>query len=340
MLKKIMILLIVSWIMGFTGTALLYADTDNDVYFTYPNGDIALQSVGNSSTAFVNWSNNYQWGSPNMCPMTSERGTAIGIATADEAEIGTTYNAMFGADGGTVSCIYDTDDLVYDDSDHFHVACGRTDSLHVAFAYDSYMGALMETSSHVLHANQKAFENNNGLVANGFPTQLNFFFVVDLQFSVNSDWYTCPNVAFGQVSSNTKAAPNWGATIAKQAVGLIVPATTCIVTLGDDCFGLVKALFKDAITDIEKEIIFAASEENTWWVGQSYNNSNANATFTLPPNSGASTGADAGNYQVAIFCQNQDSPSDQTFLILSRDGDSDDTFTVVAATPQNLGSSD
>ncbi len=117
-------------------------------------------------------------------------------------------------------------------------------------------------------------------------------------------------------------------------------------SLGEDCLGLVKALFKDAIEDAIKAIIFAASQENIWWIGQSYNAGNDQASFTLPPNytdengTPANTGNPANQYQVAIFCQNQDTPSDQIFLIFTRDGDSDKTFNIVKGTPQNLGSSD
>ncbi len=341
--------------IGFLGHTVAYADITNDVYFSYPNGDIALQSVGASSNAFANWT------SLQGCPVSTSRGTVIGYATSDEAEEETEYSVIYYLSAGeqpknysgTISCIRDNEsdqssgDLHYNSDDNFHIDCGRTDSHHVAAAFDTYMQQGLATSSHVVHANESAFEtSSSGAVANGFPTQLSFVFAVDLQFVVDgADWYTCPNVVFGQQGETTTSQPNWAAIVEKQAVGLIQPAATCIVSLGDDCLGLVKALFKDAIEDAIKAIIFAASQENIWWVGQSYNAGNDQASFTLPPNytdengNPANTGNPSNQYQVGIFCQNQDTPSDQIFLIFTRDGDSDKKFNIVKGAPQNLGSS-
>ena len=347
MLKTITILAIGLVAIGFFGNAVTYADITNDVYFEYPNGDIALVAVGASSNAFANWDGLQE------CPVNTTRGTVVGMATGDESETGGTYSVEYYLSAGetpswydgTVSCIYDNEsdqssgDLHFNSSDNFHIDCGRTDSHHVAAAFDTYMQQGLATSSHVVHANESAFETSSstGAIANGFPTQLSFVFVVDLQFTVGGDrWYTCPNVVFGQQGETTKSQPNWAAMVLTQAAGLVRPAATCIVSLGEDCVGLIEALFKDAIKDAIKAIIFAASQENIWWVGQSYNDNNPKASFTLPPGY-TNTGNPSGQYQVGIFCQNAGTPSDQIFLIFTREGDSDKTFNIVAATPQNLG---
>lgn len=360
MLKTVVFLAVWSFTIGFFCHTVSYADITNDVYFSYPNGDIALQSVGPSSNAFANWSN------LQGCPVSTSRGTVIGYATSDEAEEETEYNVSYYLSAGeqpaeysgTISCIRDNEsdqssgDLHYNSDDNFHIDCGRTDSHHVAAAFDTYMQQGLATSSHVVHANESAFEtSSSGAMANGFPTQLSFVFAVDLQFTApnsNGDttWYTCPNVVFGQQGQTTTSQPNWAAIVEKQAVGLIQPAATCIVSLGEDCLGLVKALFKDAIEDAIKAIIFAASQENIWWVGQSYNADNDQASFTLPPNytdengNPANTGNPANQYQVAIFCRNDDNHNEQTFLVFTRDGDSDKTFNIVATPPNSPLTSD
>ncbi len=349
MSKTIMFLAIGLLTIGFLGRTVSYADITDDVYFTYPNGGISLVSVGASSNAFANWSG------LQGCPQSTSRGTVIGFATADEAEEDTQYTVTYDytsggqtyAATGTISCIRDNEsdqskgDLHYNSSDNFHIDCGRTDSQHVAAAFVTYMQQGLATSSHVLNANESAFANNSstGAVANGFPTELSFVFAVDLQFSVNSTTYTCPNVVFGQQGTTSSSQPNWAAIVEKQAVGLIEPATTCISTAGEDCLDLVGAFFKDVLSDAIQAIVFALDHQNIWWVGQSFNDNNPQASFTLPPNytdengNPANTGNAANQYQVAIFCQNDGNPSEQTFLIFTRDGDSDKTFSVVSAPP-------
>jgi hypothetical protein len=345
MSKTFMFLAVGLLTIGFLGHTVTYADITNDVYFIYPNGGISLVSVGASSNAFANWSG------LQGCPQSTSRGEVIGYATNDEAEETTQYNVSYTAAGvayaGNISCIRDNlsdqskGDLHFNSDDNFHIDCGRTDSSQVAAAFSVYMEQGMGTSSHVVNANQSAFENNSGVIANGFPTTLNFVFAVDMQFSVDSTTYTCPNVVFGQLGTSSVAKPNWGAETSKQAVGLIEPTATCIASDGLDCIDLVGAFFKDTIKDVAQAIDYALHNENVWWVGQSYNNNNPSASFTLPPNytdqngNQINTGNTPSQYQVAIFCQNDQDPDEQTFLIFTQDTQSDKTFSVVSAPPNS-----
>lgn len=262
--------------------------------------------------------------------------TPIGIATNDQSVNGKQYSWQ--NDNNQQFSVIEQQDLQQDSDGDNYVVVGRSDSEHVANMF-SYALGNAQASSGVCFSNAsniKQLNNNNcanPMFANGLPTNLNFFFTIELNAKINkydssgnlqgTDNITCESVTLAQQGDEPFGPSFMHSFLTALSAGVALDKSIgkLVATDGDDGWGSFgKATVKTA--KAAKTVVgWAEAQHNPWWIGQFFPNStNGNFSQYLTTQSGPSTQLNQSDSRVILTC------NDNYILVVQQDTESYDTF--------------
>lgn len=262
--------------------------------------------------------------------------TPIGIATNDQASDTTQYEWQ--NDSNQKFSVVQQQDLQQDPYGDYYIEVGRSDSEHVANMF-SYALGNSQASSGVCFSNKSNIKHLSGntcsspMFANGLPTQLNFFFTVELQATIkkydssgtlqSTTSIECDSVTLAQQGDEPFGPSFMHAFLSALNAGVALDKSIgkLVVSDGDDGWGsLGKATVKTA--KAAKTVVgWAEAQHNPWWVGQFFPDSTSgNFSQYLTTSSGPSTNLNQSDTRAILTC------SDNYILVVQQDTKSYDTF--------------
>lgn len=304
---------------------------------TYSFSPVSLNDIGNSIY------NNNPYAVPPFDGTNPDNNgyPAIGIATNDQAVDGTEYDWQ-NDNSQNYSYIYANDLNTQDNNGansaqwNASVYVGRSDSQHVAnmfsYMHSNALGSSGTCFSNASNLSQLDDSCSDPMFADGLPTQLNFFFLVDLDTTlditdangnVTQQDVSCNNLVFAQ-QGDEPFGPSFFhafASVLNAGVDVAEGIGKLVATEGDEGYktfgeGMVKTA--KATKEVSQ---WGAAQHNPWWLSQLFTDQNNNFSQYIPSgNQGPSTSLSQSQSRAILSCTNN------YLLVVTYDDSSYDTF--------------